>query len=454
MVIEKISYYKQSSDSAHIVSMESHTKRIRGKSDLVVDNDRHDMFVSEDLSSSFSIFGKCNKIIWSKFYKLFSNHIPSAESLFSKPLPIAVRALSANTYMIERPPFKTNVRLSFSRANRVKQEANSFCEIWIPWTVSFLTLNPLDESCPSLRMYYNDGPVTSLDDILTPAWTANIHSSNEICFGSTVDAWYEAIGNKTINKNNVNDVYNFLINEYFSGGWNLDLGAGKITEICRQNVGHFVRNIFNNENLLKVADSLKIKFKKYSFLSSSLSNVKNYYLTWSLLELSQVLNSVSYIKESNENPYGYGNKISLKQLWEPILSDNQMHEQEIIKHINDRINQNSFESISDWLIEINFNSDLIRPYFNILLEKEHVETSYVSKIYLEDLVKKATANFILDNLTKIIEIIESSLDKISDKFLLNYDSCQHQDLLESINFDSHNVFELLENGELLHDNNV
>ena len=131
-----------------------------------------------------------------------------------------------------------------------------------------------------------------------------------------------------------------------------------------------------------------------------------------------------------------------------------MHEQEIIKHINDNINQNSFESISDWLIEINFNSDLIRPYFNILLEKEHVERSYTSKIYLEDLIKRATADFILDNLTKIIEIIEFSLDKISDKFLLNFDSCQHQDLLESINFDSHNVFELLENGELLHDNNV
>ncbi|MFZ4104870.1 hypothetical protein [Flavobacterium sp.] len=451
MVINKINYYKQSSNGLHVASMESYGKNIRHKGFLDKTNFTEEMSSSTDFASSFTMIGKCNKTTWSNFSNLFSNPASDKKMLFSKPLPIAVRAFSNNTYMIERPPFKTTVRLNFARANKVKEEANPFCEVWIPWTVSLLTLNPLEKDCPSLKIYYNDGPIASFDDILTQAWTPNVHSNNDICFGSTTTAWHRAIDEKTIDENNVSDIYHFLINEYFGGGWNLDIGAGRIANLCYENIGYFERNIFNNKNLLNIANNLKVKFKKYSYKSNSSANIKNYYLTWSLLDLNQVLSSVSCIKEGNDSYSSY-NKITLRSLWEPIIANGELPEQEIIQYVNNEINKNNFESIADWSVEINFNSDLIYPYFNTLLEKEYTERSYMSQVFTADLIKRAVQNFMLDNVTKIIEIIEFNLDKISDKFLSNFNSSDQQELKEEVNFN--NILELLENGELLHDNNV
>lgn len=159
------------------------------------------------------------------------------------PFPVAVRVINNDTYVIERPPFKTSVRLSLKRAYQSKHLKDSpvLCEIWIPWTVSILKLKDENINRPSMKLYYNDGPLSSLDELLSPSWTPNMHGGGEMCLGDTFINFETEVSSGNLNPENVQEVYNYLINDYFNGGWNMDLGGGLIENLCSYNVGKFTK---------------------------------------------------------------------------------------------------------------------------------------------------------------------------------------------------------------------
>jgi len=97
-------------------------------------------------------------------------------------------------------------------------------------------------------MFFRSSALTSLDDVIVAPYTPNVYPDGVICMGRTMSDAFERIRQGELDPESVGSVYNYWMNEYFSGGWNLDL------------VGH---NISHTEQYLKVLDNF-INIKEFA----------------------------------------------------------------------------------------------------------------------------------------------------------------------------------------------
>lgn len=138
--------------------------------------------------------------------------------------PIAVRYISLdNVYVIERPPFKLSVDFKNARASS-QQDPISPVEIWIPWTVMILPWNDIIAGDPSgVRLFFNDGPIQSLEDNLIPGYLPNSYSDGRICWSNSFNNLLSQLNVSGPQSVDINYLYSSILNDYMMGGWNTDL---------------------------------------------------------------------------------------------------------------------------------------------------------------------------------------------------------------------------------------
>lgn len=183
-----------------------------------------------------SIFG--NKHICFNYYKIqksyentlvnlcahvnsISNPALSVDS-DSSPYPIAVRYIHQNgAHFIERYPFKTQVTFSDSNRKPYITESENI-SIWIPWTISEMNQNHF-----GMKIYYSSKSLSSMSDLYVSGAMPNAYIAGNICWGTSL-ANLPTIFNEDSQPSfstNIKSAFSILFNEYFSGGWNTDLGS-------------------------------------------------------------------------------------------------------------------------------------------------------------------------------------------------------------------------------------
>jgi hypothetical protein len=183
--------------------------------------------VSIELEGCVSVISSVN------FHKFFDDR--SAQNnlnsqIFTKtPLPICVRYKSDKCIVVERPPFKVSPRISYFRSSASQRDrSQKERDIWIPWTVMVITAsssfdNPRDRTNVIPYLFFRDAPLTSFDDLLALPYTPNIYSNGRICLGQSEHLLTKSILEKDFSYSDIAELYAFIANEYFMGGWNLDL---------------------------------------------------------------------------------------------------------------------------------------------------------------------------------------------------------------------------------------
>ena len=138
-------------------------------------------------------------------------------------LPLAVRYADPKNglYVIERPPFK--IAPDFSKTKGVNRSIPKILqgkEIWIPWTVSIISMsNSL--STLSYSMFFNDKPLSSFDDPLMVPWIPNVFADGRTCFGESTYLLNQRIESKEISYT-LSEIFNYTFNDFFSS-WNADI---------------------------------------------------------------------------------------------------------------------------------------------------------------------------------------------------------------------------------------
>ena len=149
------------------------------------------------------------------------NLVQYDKSYFETFAPIAVRYTNGtNLWLIERPPFQANITYRPSGSSYVTGKEQSY-SIWMPWTVMLIDMQP-EKSFYDSYLFFNDGPINSLDDVAIPCFFPNMYGDGRMCLNQTSVMLQQHLANT--NSFDISTIYNFLINDYMSGGWNLDLG--------------------------------------------------------------------------------------------------------------------------------------------------------------------------------------------------------------------------------------
>lgn len=135
--------------------------------------------------------------------------------------PMAVRYCNpqTNLYIIERPPFEIEVDFSTNRSYHARKSPKSLNSktMWVPWTISVISWsNPQDFK---FQMFFNNGPLNSLDDTVITSYLPNIDTRGWVCLGQDAIKVIQLI---TQNPQDITSIYNAAFNCYFSG-WNSDL---------------------------------------------------------------------------------------------------------------------------------------------------------------------------------------------------------------------------------------
>jgi len=417
MTIKEVSYLKQSKSNTHLVLLNSYTVRINTDFSKIFENKEYSYSSTKFEKTAFPVVlriaGMSYYNAYDKFSKIFCEKLNLFQDIKNLPFPVAVRAINKDTYVIERPPFKTSVRLSLRRAYLSKhlKDFPVLCEIWIPWTVSILKLR--DESFgsikPSMKMYYNDGPLSSLDEPLSPSWTPNMHGSGEMCLGDTLNNFEKEVSSGNLNPNNVQEVYNYLINDYFNGGWNMDLGGGLIENLCNNNIGKFTRNPLNNPELILRAKKNKLKFKMIDDSSRKSTVVKTNYLTWSLLTLSEVLEAVKLYKETFNEHY------IARYTLNTIIASNDTefnNEHQSLKYVARKMQENYEHMSKNWEINLKISSEIIDKVLHEQYSFEELEKLNVANF--GHTCAFVARNIIYKDYEIILPLINNALDSIAD----------------------------------------
>ena len=134
--------------------------------------------------------------------------------------PIAVRYTNnVNYWIIERPPFLAKIDFKQGRSNSAVDSKDY--EIWIPWTVMVVDMDP-KTSMYKASLFFNDAPISSLDEKAIPCFLMNMYDDGNMCLNQTSIYLQQHLADTQ--SFDIFTVYNFILNDYMSGGWNTDLG--------------------------------------------------------------------------------------------------------------------------------------------------------------------------------------------------------------------------------------
>ena len=168
------------------------------------------------------------------------NNVNYKKSYFNTFAPIAVRYTNGtNLWLVERPPFQANITYRPAGSGSVNSKQQSY-SIWMPWTVMLIDMQP-DKSFYDSYLFFNDGPINSLDDRAIPCFFPNMYGDGRMCLNQSGVMLQQHLANT--NSFDISTVYNFLINDYMSGGWNLDLGIQNFDRF--RNATQLMKNSWN-----------------------------------------------------------------------------------------------------------------------------------------------------------------------------------------------------------------
>jgi len=233
--------------------------------------------------------------------------------------PMAVRYVSKNnTYVIERPPFQLDIDFRLGPAHSTAPKMDPL-KIWVPWTVMVFNGNEFSSgSFSSLKLFFNDGPLQSIEDKLIPCFYPNSYPDGKICFSSSLNDFNNNLDLSQFDQGNIGYIYNYIFNNYMMGGWNADLSFNnyRFAKAFTSNYSHPTIDLFTipyhdftfSEKMKKIVPKSLINgYKKYydsffNFNNSRLIN-KPYkifarnFAVLSAFTLEQTLSLVSELKE-------------------------------------------------------------------------------------------------------------------------------------------------------------
>ena len=231
---------------------------------------------------------------------------PPKNSLIDKlegPYPIAVRYMNNGIVLVERPPFQMKVDYSPTKSNRVRRPIKPVM-VWVPWTITVYNLSAgADSLVNSYKIYFNDSPMSSLDDRVITNFFCNVYGDGKICLGNSTHNIYQKINNNEITS--FAELHSYMFNEYFSGGWNADLGSNLHSLLMSTKSPYLIQNYSNlSDSPIDVrAKQSKIKFSKSH---NTVYEIANSFYNLSLLTLEETLDIVTTSKGIN---YHYNKKI-------------------------------------------------------------------------------------------------------------------------------------------------
>lgn len=227
-----------------------------------------------------------------KFLEFLKKDLPSPVTIdsFSNIYPIAVRYTDGKkVWLIERPPFKAQITYKASPAS--SNAEHTPLEMWMPWTVMLLIAEP-EQSHYVSYLYFNDSPITSFDDLAVPCFHMNMYQDARMCLSVSYSLLQHHLSET--NSYTISNIYNFILNDYMSGGWNADLGLHVFESLSRysKTAQSLSLSIKNGDNDLKLKSARtatgRISWKKY---------YKNYFQYFSNLELNEILSLITSIKK-------------------------------------------------------------------------------------------------------------------------------------------------------------
>lgn len=215
----------------------------------------------ENIPLFFKVKQKHENTFFSSFSSIQEHYKSDPSIKINSPLPIAVRHIdSTGKLYIERPPFKANVTFKGSKASS-RQEYKEL-SVWVPWSITVLDPKRLNSE---IKIYFSHKSLESQDDLYVPCAFPNTYSHGAICFSSSLsDLQFEQSEFLDYRY-----IYSMIINEYFSGGWNLDIYPINFLSYL---------NGYNKSSIIN-----QIKYPTYEFLSELFepSKAKQYYINYS-----------------------------------------------------------------------------------------------------------------------------------------------------------------------------
>lgn len=171
--------------------------------------------------------------------------------------PIAVRYTNGkNIWLIERPPFQATVTFRPTSSSSTSDKYKTYT-MWMPWTVMLLNID-FESSYYDAYLFLNDGPLESLQDNIVPCFFPNIYADGRMCLNQTSIGLQQHLAQTK--SFDISTVYNYIINDYMSGGWNMDLGSTNFDTFLNHPVGKSFTALRSLQKILLDGDSyLKIK---------------------------------------------------------------------------------------------------------------------------------------------------------------------------------------------------
>lgn len=216
--------------------------------------------------------------------------------------PMAVRYADPynGLYVIERPPFQIDMDFSTSKSYRGRRTPKFLSQqkIWIPWTISIISFKKYNSTSyqHSFHLLFNDKPISSLDEVLVPAYLPNVGYPGQVCLGED-----SLKVNQTISQNpsDIASIYNMAFNSYFSG-WNSDLSPQfTITNYLKDIIVNRIsknpkapksyKDLANNPNIL------------YAFYGTNSKYLSKILYTISNMDLSETIQYITSVKEYYQN---------------------------------------------------------------------------------------------------------------------------------------------------------
>jgi hypothetical protein len=316
-------------------------------------------FISEssDINYPFPAIFNCNIKTLDQTLDLIRENYTSNKINLDQTYPISVRYTNGkDVFLVERPPFLANVQYNTSRAYNVDQKHDKTVQMWMPWTVMLVYMDPQNSNY-NARLYFNDSPLNSLEDLAVPCFHMNMYDDGSLCLNQTSIMLQQYLMEN--NSFDIHSVYNFLINDYMSGGWNTDLSLNSfdrikyhssslkdIHRVC-QDLGDPQRNISPSISPKSGRNSLKKYYTNYinyfaslsldevlSLISSVKSEIKNASRSYSYeYAINNFINKNDrdFVSTIFNQTY-YGNDLNISEVFPLIIDDSHIDENNTIKH--------------------------------------------------------------------------------------------------------------------------
>jgi len=262
----------------------------------------------------------------SHYYNALNSYYTSSNCNFNDFYPIAVRYTDGkNIWLVERPPFLAKIDFKNTRSSwdgNVKEYS-----IWMPWTSMLIVMNP-NTSHYDAHLFINDGPINSLEDYAIPCIFPNIYGDGRMCLNQTSIGLQQHLS--SVQKFDISTIYNYIINDYMTGGWNTDLGIQVFDRIINYSpTAKMARSIIvNGDSTQKkiyptcVTSSGRISTKKY------IPNFINYFSRSSLEEITSIVSETKQtIARSNPSSTSFRTYSEIINSVSKAFSDTHLYSQ-------------------------------------------------------------------------------------------------------------------------------